>query len=115
MCGETVAHAAFYGSGGGGGGTTPNFAQTPGATGPLQSVCNVIGLVNNILFWFSTLFWIFAGIFVFYAAFLYLTARGDENQVSKAHHQLIWAVVAIAIALLAGGLPYLVFTFLQGY
>ena len=95
------------------------WAPPPLNPGPITSVGGtssggILYLINQILFWVSTVFWIAAGIFVMYAAYLYLTAAGNEDQVSKAHHQLMWAAVAIAVGLMAAGLPYLVNQFLQG-
>jgi len=114
--------------GGGGGGTsvgganpftglkpgdiTPPPAAPQGA--PLTSVSSVVNLVNTILLWVSGVFWIAAAGFVFYAAYLYLTASGNPERVSKAHRQLLWAVVAIAIGVLAAGLPTLIKNLLGG-
>jgi uncharacterized membrane protein len=47
-------------------------------------------------------------IFIIIAAYKYLTAGGDESKVSSAHKTLIYALVAIAVGLLAQGLVYLV-------
>ncbi len=92
----------------------PTTAPTPNATGPVTSVGSVINLINKVLFWIATVFWIVAAIMVFYAAFLYLTAAGDEEKVKKASHTLLYAVVAIAVGLMAYGLPVLVNGFLTG-
>lgn len=91
----------------------PVFAQPPSSNRDLpQSPNDVINLINNVLWWVSTVFWIAAAGFVFYAAFLYLTAGGDAERVKKAHKQLLWAIVAVAVALMAKGLPYFVEQFL---
>jgi len=90
------------------------FAETPKATGPISSPQGIIDLVNNVLFWTATIFWIAAAGFVLYAAYIYLTAGGDAERVNKAHKQLLWAVVAIAVGLMARGLPFLIYTFLGG-
>ena len=79
---------------------------------PLQSVEQGLGVFRQVLTWFATAFWIAAALFAFYAAFLYLTAAGNEQRVKKAHSQLLYAVIAIAIGLMAYGLPALVKTFL---
>jgi len=94
------------------------WASPPTTTGPITSVANETGslltLINTILYWVSGAFWIIAGIFIFYAAYLYLTASGDEKKISQSHSQLLYGVIAIIIGLIAAGLPYLINQFLQG-
>lgn len=97
----------------------PNLiTPPPSTTGPITSVAgrtnSVLSLVQQILFWVSVAFWIAAAGFIFYAAYLYLVAGGDAERVKKAHKQLLWAVVAIAVAIMAQGLPLLVGNFLRG-
>lgn len=86
----------------------PTPAPTPTTQGPITSGVGVINFANQIGTWISFLFWALAVIFIFYAAFLYLSARGDEEKVKKANHQLIYAVIAIVVALFAYGLPLFV-------
>lgn len=50
---------------------------------------------------------------VIYAAFLYITAGGSSEKVGTANKTMIYAVVGIAIALIAGGVPSLVASFLD--
>lgn len=87
---------------------TPRIQPPPFTPGPIQSPSQIINLVNVILSWVATIFWIAAIIFIFYAAYLYLTAGGNDEQISKAHKQLIWSIVAIAVGLMAFGLPLLI-------
>ncbi len=64
--------------------------------------------------------WIFTGlvvlaiIFILIAAFKYLTSGGSEENVHAAGQMLIYAAVAIAVALLARGIPLIVGTFVGG-
>jgi len=46
--------------------------------------------------------------FILYAAFIYLTAGGDPEKVKTASNQLIYAAVAIAVALVAQGIRFIV-------
>ena len=92
----------------------PTIAPSPNVAGPITGSQSFINLVNQILFYVATLFWILAAVFVFYAAYLYLTAAGDEEKVKKASHTLMYAVVAIAVGIMAYGIPVLVNTFLLG-
>jgi hypothetical protein len=50
--------------------------------------------------------------FIIFAAFSYLTAGGDPEQVSKAKSRIIYAAVAIAVALLAVGFEVIIRNFL---
>jgi hypothetical protein len=92
----------------------PCFAERPGDQGPLSTVDKIVGVINQFLFYFSAVFWIAAAGFVFYAAYLYLTAAGSEERLGKAKKQLLYAVIAMAIGLMAAGLPFLINAFLSG-
>jgi len=65
-------------------------------------------LLETVRDWFFTIFLIVAVIFLIWAAFLYLTAAGDTEKVGKAKTALIYSIVAIGVALLAGSLTSLV-------
>ncbi len=67
----------------------------------IQTLCTIAG-------WLFTFLIVFAIIFVIYAAWNYLTAAGDPEKVSAASRQLIYAAVAVAVAIFAKGLPLLV-------
>ena len=69
----------------------------------------IVGLVN----WVTGLFFVAAILFLFYAAYLYLSAAGDPEQLKKAKDQLIYSVIAIAVALLAGSIRFIVESILQ--
>ena len=66
---------------------------------------DLLATVGN---WFFTIFLLVAIIFLIWSAFLYLTAAGDGTKVTKAKTALIYSIVGIAVALLAGGLTTLV-------
>jgi len=67
----------------------PTIAPSPNVAGPVTGTQSFINLVNQILFYVAVLFWILAAGFVFYAAILYVTAAGNEDQVHKASHTLL--------------------------
>lgn len=92
------------------------YAQTctPGTTSPICDAKGVITFFNNVSAWLATIFWIVAVIAGFYAGFLYLTANGDETKITKAHKQLLYTVIAIAVGLMVYGLPSLVKSILGG-
>ena len=92
----------------------PEQAPEPTTTGPISTGQGAIDLINTFLFWLATIFWIAAAGFIFYAAFLYLTAAGDAEKVKTASHALLYGVIAIAVGLMAYGLPVLVKNVLGG-
>ena len=65
-------------------------------------------LLRTVGSWFFTIFLLVAIIFLIWSAFLYLTAARDGTKVTKAKTALIYSIVGIAVALLAGGLTQLV-------
>ena len=89
------------------------FAQAniPGLNPPqtgITSINDVNTVIVRIVNWVMGIFFVAAVLFIFWAAYLYLTAAGDTEKVSKAHNQLIYSIVAIAVALLAGSMRYIV-------
>lgn len=75
----------------------------------LTSILNILCVVFGWAFWFLV---VLAVIFVIVAAFRYLTAGGNPENVSKAGNTLLYAAVAIGVALLARAVPFVVGTFL---
>ena len=57
-------------------------------------VSTLIGYLKNILY-------VFAVLIIIIAAFVYLTAGGDAEKISKAHKMLVWALVAVLVAVLS--------------
>ena len=88
------------------------FAGTPG--GPTQppknitSISNFVTVLQTVLGWMFTIFLILAVVMIIWAAFIYLTAGGEEEKLGKAKSILIYAVVAVVVALVAAGLPNIV-------
>lgn len=76
------------------------LAQTPVTpTGP-TSVREVVALFAKALGVIQVVFFIVAAIFIIIAAFKYLTAQGDPEKAGEARQMLIYAIIAIAVALL---------------
>ncbi len=72
----------------------------------------VLGLLQNVVSWLFSIFLIVAVIFLLIAAFKYLTSGGDASKVSEATNAVIYAAVAIGVALLAASVTFLVRDFL---
>ena len=90
------------------------LAQSPGVippsplSSPIESPADVVTTLDTISGWLFTIFFALAIVFLVYAAFLYLTAGGNETRVGSAKGVLIYAIVAIVVALIAGGIPLFV-------
>lgn len=78
--------------------------------GAPTSIGGFMGLLVTILGWIQVLFWILAIAFGLYAAFMYLTARGDPEKIKQANHMLIYVVVAVVVAIIAFAIPSVVST-----
>jgi fumarate reductase subunit D len=88
---------------------TPLPPAPPGARS-IGGLTNILRFVVDIIF---TVLMILAIIFILFAAFYYLTAMGDPTKVGKAHNMLIYAAVAIAVALIAQGVEFVVRTVIE--
>lgn len=78
----------------------------------ITSVGDVYILINQI---FNILFWlliVLAALFIIWAAFSYLTAGGDPEKVKVANQKVIYAAVAVVVAVLAKAIPTVVCSFL---
>ena len=71
-------------------------------------ICTVIAA------WMFTFLIILTVIFVLIAAFKYLTAAGDPEKVKGAGNTLVYAAIAVVVALFARGMPILVSSLFGG-
>jgi hypothetical protein len=71
-------------------------------------------ILDRALNWFFGIALSVAAIMLVYAGFTYVTASGNEEKIKTATKTLIFALIGVAIALLAKGLPMLVQDFLLG-
>ena len=71
-------------------------------------------ILDRALNWFFGIALAIAAIMLVYAGFNYVTAAGNEEKIKTATKTLIFALIGVAIALLARGLPLLIQEFLQG-
>ncbi len=68
----------------------------------------LIGKITTILKWIQYGLFLVAAFLVILAAYDYLMSRGDAEGIKKAQGTLLYAVIAIVVGLLAGGLPSIV-------
>jgi hypothetical protein len=87
--------------------TQPNGAASPPSAGitSIQTVLNYLCLAFDWAFWFLIALAVLFGVI---AAFRYLTAAGEPEQVKKANSTLLYAAIAVAVALLAKAIPLIV-------
>jgi len=72
----------------------------------------IVTIIKKVTGWMQGIFFLLATIFILYAAFTYLTSGGDEEKTKKAKNIIVFAIIAIAVALLATAITPLVQTFL---
>src|SRR3989344_9338838 len=87
-------------------------ARPPQArVGVVEDILRILDRVINIV---GGLFFAVAVLFIFFAAYLYLTAAGDPEKLTKAKNQLIYSIIAIAIGLIAFSVTTIVERFISG-
>ncbi len=82
---------------------------------PVANITSLQSILNDLCVVFAWMFYfliVVAIIFVVVAAFKYLTAGGDPEKVKSAGATLLYAAVAIGVALLAKAIPLVVGNFL---
>ena len=77
-----------------------NLPATPEPISTLDA-SGLYNTLDKIIRWIYTFFFAIAIILVLFAAFTYLTSGGSPDKVTSAKNQLIYAAVAVAVALLA--------------
>lgn len=93
-----------------------SMAQMQAAPEPIQdfqTVGGVLNVFNRVINWIFTFLMIAAVVFILVAAFKYLTAGGDATKVQTANKMLLYAAIAIAVAVLSRSIPVLVQSFVR--
>lgn len=94
-------------------GTVPGAGQLGVPASPINEPSGIMNVIVGILRWVYTIFFVAAVLFLLFAAYNYLGAQGDPEKTKLSHSQLIWAAVAIAVALLSVGIVTIVRNFLE--
>lgn len=83
---------------------------------PPMNSKTVEGFLNyyvwRVLSWMFTFLVIFAIVYVMIAAWKYLTAAGDPKKAAEARGYIWYAAIALAIAILAKAVPFIVASFM---
>ncbi len=83
------------------------LAQAPPPITPIiSSPTDISLLIQRILNWVANIVMVIAVIMLLWAAILFLTAGASETAHTKAKNVLIYAIVGIAVALLAYSVPF---------
>jgi len=80
---------------------------------PVKEVEDVVNIIGNIVVLMYRAFFIVAISAVIWAAFTYLRGGDDPEKIKSATKQIMWAAVAIAIALVSVGAAKILDQFLQ--
>lgn len=67
----------------------------------VKLLCPIAGAMFYILIALSV-------VFVVWAAYKYLTSRGEEENIRTANRTITYAAISIAVALIARGFPYII-------
>ncbi|HHE67620.1 MAG TPA: hypothetical protein ENL33_00965 [Candidatus Parcubacteria bacterium] len=65
---------------------------------------DVMEVLGNIVDWIFSILLVFAAIMIVVAAFYFVTAQGNPDQVTKARNFVLWALIGVLVAFLARGL-----------
>ena len=78
-----------------------------GATG-VKTASDVVDIFIRVLGWTYSIFFIVAVFMILMAAYTYLTAQAEPEKIKNATNQIVWASIAIAVALLAVSISMIV-------
>ena len=74
----------------------------------VRTVEDVLRILNRIVDYMFTFLLITSAIFIIIAAYKYLTAGADPERAKEAHKMIFYAVIAIAVGLLARSVEFIV-------
>lgn len=95
-------------------GSLPGASDLGIPEAPVKTSGGLLNILADSVGWVYTIFFVVAVLFIIFAAFNFLTAQGDPEKIKKARSQIMWAVVAIIVALMAVGMRLIIENFLQG-
>ncbi|MDP3015356.1 MAG: hypothetical protein Q8N28_03045 [bacterium] len=93
-------------------GTIPDAGEIGVQNSPITEPNQFLDVIAGVVKWTYAIFFIITVMFVLFAAFNYLTGGGDPEKIKTAHKQIMYAVIAIAVALLAVGFSLIIKQFL---
>lgn len=78
-----------------------------------SGINDVFTIVNRIARWFMTIVVAISVIFFVMAGFLYVTSGGKEDSLKSAKNYLLYGIIGIGVALLAGAIQVIVVTLVK--
>lgn len=81
--------------------------QQPPLEPPVQNLQDIVDIMDKVGEWIFAIVLALAIIFILVSAFQFLTASGNPEKITSARQILVYALVAVAIAVVAWGLPTL--------
>jgi len=87
------------------GGTCLYSYTNLGTTG---AMCCLFSTINYVVNWIFMIMMILVVILILVGAFMLITSAGDEEKVGKGRNYIVFAMIGVAVALLARALPYLI-------
>lgn len=91
-----------------------SFAVTEDIVAPNVTNFDIWGLLTKAINWLFGLVIAVAAIMLIWAGFTYVTSGGNAEKMKTALNSVIYALIGIAIAILAKGLIYMVCGFVGG-
>lgn len=88
------------------------LAQPTPPTSGITSIQALFDRTTTLVNWIIGLFFIAAIASLVYSAFLFVTVAGDEKKLEAAKNQLLYSIIAITIAILAGSVRLILQNFL---
>ena len=94
-------------------GTIPEAGKDGLPKSPITEPNQFLDVIASVVKWTYAIFFIITVMFVLFAAFNYLTGGDDAEKIKSAHQQIMYAAIAVAIALLAVGFSLIIKRFLN--
>jgi len=106
----SLSEALAQSTGGKSGGRlgTGGQMEDPGKLANPLKLDSLIDVFNTFLGFVRDIFILIAGFFVFYSGFLYVTARGNKQQLEKAKSMFLYSLLGITIILAASGIAAII-------
>ena len=77
----------------------------------VETIQDVQGIIQDIVGWAQVFFYVIAVLFIILGAWDYLQSGGEAEKVKKAKERILYSLVAIGIAVVAGGVVSIVQNF----
>lgn len=79
----------------------------------VKTIEDVQGIVQDIVGWAQVFFYVIAALFIIIGAWDYLNSGGEAEKTKKAKERILYSLVAIGIAVIAGGVVRMVESFIN--